>query len=80
MCFRKLFVTLARRDHSMGVTLVMVSLGALVTITRAQGVHSPVLGAATAVRADYTVHSHDKKVSIHCRRKDTGPGDATGHP
>ena len=48
----------------MGVTLVMVSLG-LVTITRAQGVHSPVLGAATAVRADYTVHSHDKKVSIH---------------
>ena len=65
MCFRKLFVTLARRDHSMGVTLVMVSLGALVTmgVTRAQGVHSPVLGAATAVRADYTVHSHNKKVS-----------------
>ena len=50
----------------MGVTLVMVSLGALVTmgVTRAQGVHSPVLGAATAVRADYTVHSHNKKVSF----------------
>lgn len=55
----------------MGVTLVR--LGALVTmlgvtITRAQGVHSPVLGAATALRADYTVHSHNKKVSSNWRR------------
>ena len=50
----------------MGVTLVR--LGALVTMlgvsmTQAQGVHSPVLGAATALRADYTVHSHNKQVS-----------------
>ena len=51
----------------MGVTLV--TLGALVTIlgvpSWGQGVHSPVLGAATMVRADYTVHSHDKQVSRH---------------
>ena len=26
-------------------------------------VHSPVLGAATQVRRDYTVHSHNKQVN-----------------
>ena len=53
----------------MGVTLV--TLGALVTMLGAswgQGVHSPVLGAATMVRADYTVHSHDKKVRRQLER------------
>ena len=54
----------------MGVTLV--TLGALVTmlgLSWGQGVHSPVLGAATMVRADYTVHSHDKKVRRHYRER-----------
>ena len=59
----------------MGVTLV--TLGGLVTMlgvtSWGQGVHSPVLGAATMVRADYTVHSHDKQVSRH-QREGLGPG------
>ena len=49
----------------MGVTLVAVLtlLGAWLGMTGAQGVHSPVLGAATQLRRDYTVHSHDKQVN-----------------
>ena len=48
----------------MGVTpvAVLTLLGAWLGMTGAQGVHSPVLGAATQLRRDYTVHSHDKQV------------------
>ena len=49
----------------MGVTLVAVLtlLGAWLEMSGAQGVHSPVLGAATQLRRDYTVHSHNKQVN-----------------
>jgi len=40
---------------------VLAVLAVLVAVAGAQ-VHSPVLGAATQVRRDYTVHSHNKQV------------------
>ena len=42
---------------------VLTLLGAWLGMPGAQGVHSPVLGAATQLRRDYTVHSHDKQVN-----------------
>ena len=42
--------------------VLAVAVLALVAGAGAQ-VHSPVLGAATQVRRDYTVHSHNKQVN-----------------
>ena len=43
----------------------MTPLGLLLVLVAGAGaqVHSPVLGAATQVRRDYTVHGHNKQVN-----------------